>query len=262
MIKRVTLLSSMLLMAISLPASAQFGFGAVPLDEIESVPHTPERLPNGDLNITGFWITPGAMLDTYLGPSGTRTVSSDEKQMNGRSKRGDIPAMKSPYDDMYQNAIDNPVDRGRLCLPAGMPLMMIGVYGLEILQTPDQITITSEWGPYSRRIWMDESHPPLEELNPTFNGHSVGHWDGDTLVVDTIGLREDTPLDPTGIPHSANTRIIERFNMVKPGVLIIDISVEDPDVFVEPWQYSYQFKYKPDFRLQEYVCMENNLIIE
>jgi len=140
--------------------------------------------------------------------------------------------------------------------------MMGGVYGLEILQSFGVIAITSEWGPYTRRIWMNEEHPPVDEINPTFAGHSVGHWEGDTLVVDTIGLHEDYPLHNSGIPHSANTRIVERFNMPKPGVMVLEISIIDPEVFVTPWEYSSTFKYEPDFRIQEYVCTENNRSIE
>ena len=109
---------------------------------------------------------------------------------------------------------------------------------------------------------MDDEHPPVDEINPTFNGHSIGHWEGDTLVVDTIGLREDYPLENSGIPHSANTRIVERYNIVKPGVIVLDITIIDPEVFVTPWEYSSTFKYAPDFRIQEYVCTENNRLIE
>lgn len=248
-----------LLMAISLPVSAQFP--TISIDEMEPVEHEPQRLPNGDLNISGFWITPGGLLDVYHGPSGVSSAPPGTER-NVRRRLTDIPELKPPYEEMYQYAIDNPVDRGLACLHAGMPAMMGGVYGLEIIQTPELIAITSEWGPYTRRIWLNEEHPPVDEINPTFAGHSVGHWEGDILVVDTIGLREDYPLHNSGLPHSTNTRIVERYTMVKPGVMVIEFTIIDPEVFVTPWERSSTFKYEPDFRIQEYVCTENNRSIE
>jgi len=81
-------------------------------------------------------------------------------------------------------------------LSAGMPRMMGMIYGMELLQTPGQITMTSEWQDASRRVWLNRSqHPPADELDPTYAGDSIGHWQGDTLVVDTVGVREDVPLN-------------------------------------------------------------------
>ena len=101
--------------------------------------------------------------------------------------------MKSPYKERYeallkQAAAGTLPDPGALCLPQGMPGMMGAIYGMEILQTPKIIAISSEFKSGTRRIWMDEkTHPPADELDETFVGHSIGRWEGDVLVVDTVG---------------------------------------------------------------------------
>ena len=76
-----------------------------------------------------------------------------------------------------------------------------------------------------------KTHPPAEELDDTYAGHSIGHWEGDTLVVDTVGIREDVPLDRSRIPHSPKVSLVERFSQFSPGVLVNEITIEDPEVF-------------------------------
>ncbi len=145
------------------------------------------------------------------------------------------------------------------CFPPGMPAMMGMVYGMEILQTPKIISITSEWQAATRRIWMDlKEHPPAEELDPTYAGHSIGRWEGDTLVVETVGIREDVALDFSYLPHSPKLKIVERFTQISPGVLVNEITIDDPDLFEEPWKYRLVYLHRPNLRLTEYVCLENN----
>ncbi len=173
---------------------------------------------------------------------------------NTVSRRQDIPRLKSAYREMYDEALSKAAagelpDTVAACLPPGMPRMMTMICGMEILQTPKIISITSEWQAATRRIWMDlDEHPPLEEIDPSYTGHSIGRWEGDTLVVDTIGIREDVSLASGGLPHSPNVRIIERFTQVSPGVLVDEITIEDPDAFEAPWQYERSYVYKPGLR--------------
>ncbi len=258
--KRCKLFALVLTVSLGIPAAAQLPAPA--LESLEGVALSPERLPDGRPNLTGFWVPPGGLLEVYRGPSGVTGLPAGPN--NVPRVRRDIPEMKSPYKERYEQVVARAAaaelgSSTALCLPQGMPAMMGAIYGLEILQTPKIIAITSEWQAFTRRVWMDlKEHPPADELDATYAGHSIGHWEGDTLVVDTVGIREDVPLDSTRIPHSPNAHLIERFTQFSPGVLVNDITIEDPEVFVTPWKYRYLYVYKPDLRLREYVCLENN----
>lgn len=224
---------------------------------------TPARLPDGKPNWTGFWVPLNGLLDVYRGPSG---LDGAARGVNaGPTHDPTMPPMKSPYKEQYDAAFEaakkGPLpNKVALCYPVGMPGMMGMIYGMEILQTPNIYAITSEWQAESRRVWMDlKEHPPLEELDATYDGHSIGHWEGDVLVIDTVGLRPDVPFRAQ-LPyqHSEKTRIIERFSQPSPDILVNEMTIIDPDVFEKPWPRKFTYRYRPDWRLREYVCLENN----
>jgi hypothetical protein len=229
-----------------------------------SGPH-PARLADGKPNWTGFWVPVGGLLDVYRGPNGLEGVPGG-LSVNTPHADPSAPEMKSPYKEELAKLLDKAKsgqslpDKVALCFPPGMPQMMIMVYGMEVLQTPKIIALTSEWQAASRRIWMDlKEHPPADELEDTYTGHSIGHWEGDTLVVDTVGVRTDVPyFSQVPLAHGAHARFIERFHQTAPDVLVDDLTVIDPDVFVKPWLKSYTYHYRSDLRLEEYVCLDNN----
>jgi hypothetical protein len=230
------------------------------------VPPSPKRLPNGKPNWTGFWAPVGGLLEINIGLGGT-AAPSDAAPGSEKLRRppfSDYSALKSPYKEQLEKfgvdaAAGKVADPVALCFPPGMPRMMVMVYGMELLQTRGQITITSEWQAESRRIWLNQpNHPPEGELDPTYAGHSIGHWEGDTLIVDTVGIREDVPVNYTGLPHSKRMHIVEKFTSKKPGFLTDEITIEDPDAFVAPWVEVETYRYRPDQHLEEYECLENN----
>src|SRR5204863_4352274 len=109
-------------------------------------------------------------------------------------------------------------DPNAKCLSAGMPSMMGMAYGMEIQQTKDKITIYGELNDVYRRIFLDGRKPSQKTLDdPTYAGYSTGHWEGDTLVVDTVALRDDSLLD-TFSPHSDQMTVRERIRFIDPGV--------------------------------------------
>lgn len=170
------------------------------------------------------------------------------------------PAYQKAYDEILAKAAaGTPVaDPGALCLPAGMPRVMVMTYPMEILQTPGQVTIIAEWSSQTRRIFTD-GRPHPADPDPTYQGHSIGHWEGDTLVVDTIAVRGDTVFDSTGLGHSEKMRISERIRESAPGVLEDQITVTDPEAFTRPWVVTRKYRRGgPDLQIMEYVCQENN----
>jgi hypothetical protein len=141
------------------------------------------------------------------------------------------------------------------CLPDGMPAMMMGMFPMEVLQTPGQITIIQEAYNQVRRIYMGEKLPPFEDAEPLFWGHSSGKWEGDTLVVETIGIKEDVKFRDA--PHSNQMRIVERIRLLSPTMMEDQVTVTDPVYLEKPWQWRWMYKRMKDYKMLEYVCESN-----
>ena len=142
------------------------------------------------------------------------------------------------------------------CLPDGMPNLMFAIYPLEILQTPGRVTVIEEAFSQVRRIYLGEEQGKIGDVEPGYYGHSVAHWEGDVLVVDTIGIKESVP-GYRDMPHSDQEHITERIRLVAPNILHDDMTVEDPGVLERPWSFSFAYARLPGYKMLEYVC-ENN----
>jgi hypothetical protein len=138
--------------------------------------------------------------------------------------------------------------------------MMNMSYPFEVLYGPDKITIISEESSQVRRIWMDgRKFPAADDLDPTYNGYSIGHWEGNVLVVETRGVRGDTMLTQKGLEHTANLRVIERWREADDKSLKVEITLIDPIQFTQPWTVTktYRRPRRPGEEIMEYVCEEN-----
>jgi hypothetical protein len=141
------------------------------------------------------------------------------------------------------------------CLPDGVPSMMSGPFPLEIVQGETQINIAQEAYSQIRRIYLDKPQVTLDDIELGFYGRSVGEWDGDTLVIDTIGIKDYVRF--RDVPHSSAMRIRERLRLVTPDVLWDEITIEDPAVLEKPWTVTFAYKRMPDYEIIEYVCEDN-----
>jgi hypothetical protein len=144
------------------------------------------------------------------------------------------------------------------CLPPGMPAMMSAAYGMEIMQDEQKITFFSEHQDALRRVYLDGRKPSQQVLSdPTYAGYSTGHWEGDTLVVDTVAITDKSFIDGSS-PHSAKMTVHERIRVVEPGVLEDQITVNDPEALTEPWQAVRRYRKAayPNDQLREFACAE------
>jgi hypothetical protein len=143
------------------------------------------------------------------------------------------------------------------CVPSGLPGSMLQPYPIEILFTPGRVTIVIETYSLVRRIYTDGRALPADP-DPSYQGSSVGKWDGDTLVVETVGiLPETSPLNGiTG--HSDKLKITERIRLTEPDMLEIQTTREDPEVFTEPYTTTARYQRHRDWEIMEYVCAQNN----
>jgi hypothetical protein len=144
------------------------------------------------------------------------------------------------------------------CVPPGLPGIMAQPYPIEVLFTPGMVTVIAEAFMQVRHIYTDgRAHPDDPDL--TFNGNSIGHWEGDTLVVDTVGFTKDTPLGQNmGIRHSDKMHIVERFHLKDPNTLEIATTIDDPEALSKPWSRTIEYARHPDWTLAEYICQQNN----
>ena len=142
------------------------------------------------------------------------------------------------------------------CVPNGMPAIMTQPYPIEFLFTPGKITILIEAYSQWRQIFTDGREHP-EDPDLTFNGHSIGRWEGDTLVVDTVGFTTDTFIG-RGMQHSDQLRIVERMHLRDDDTLEIETTLHDPQALTKPATSTRVYGRHPDWTLAEYVCQQNN----
>jgi hypothetical protein len=178
----------------------------------------------------------------------------------------ELPQLQGKYLESYQawqkiaDANHGEVPRnGSYCRPPGMPgIMMVGQYPIEFLFTPGRVTTHHEAWMQLRSIWTDGRQHP-DDWDPTFYGHSIGHWDGATLVVDTVGIKTVTELR-NGMPHSDKLHVVERIHLAKDdaNTLIDEMLVEDPLALATPWHTVLSYTRARDQDLLEFVCAEND----
>jgi hypothetical protein len=152
------------------------------------------------------------------------------------------------------------------CLPHGMPSWMLMTHNpFELLVTPGRITMLGEVdGNRMRRIYMDgRPHPDDPDL--TLHGHSIGHWEGDTLVVDTVGILPQAYVatsEAAGIPNDGGMHIVERMHLVQPNVLADDMAITAPKVLTETWKTTRLFRRYPErhYEITEGECEQEDLV--
>ena len=142
------------------------------------------------------------------------------------------------------------------CLPAGMPAIMGQPYPMEFLITPGKVTIVIEAYTQVRHIYTDGRTLP-EDPDLKFHGTSVGRWEGDTLVVDTVGFSPLTQLD-RGVSHSEKMRIAERFRLTDPDTMNIETTITDSEALTTPYTTNRTLKRHRNWTIAEYICEENN----
>jgi hypothetical protein len=163
-------------------------------------------------------------------------------------------AMKKDNDEVLAGKIAFTARQS--CMPAGVPNYMLFGGPFYFLQTPKEVLILFEGDQQVRRVYLDVPHS--KNPKPSWYGESVGHYEGDTLVIDTIGLNAKTVVDSYRTPHTEKMHVSERWKMVDEGKNIeVAMTIEDPDTYNQPWQAVRRFR-REQGTLTEEVCAENN----
>src|SRR5215471_9586249 len=156
------------------------------------------------------------------------------------------------------------IDHGKLqfsssssCLPSAIPNFLQDGGPYLIVQARDKIVMIDEAGPVVRHIYLNVPHS--QNVKPSWTGESVGRYEGDTLVVDTIGISTKSLVDRFGTPHTNKLHVVERWSLVEQGSsLRVDVTVDDPDTFYQPWR-TYQLYQRTKRPIEAEICAENNL---
>lgn len=170
-----------------------------------------------------------------------------------------LPWAKKLYDERIdlQRHDDAFPDTNTYCLPSGMPKILTGsAYPMQILHTERQLLMVFEVMNEFRYVYLDRGHDPDADLS--WEGDSVGRWEGDTLVVDTVRLTDRTTIDKIGLPHTTALRVTEHIRLLNPDKLEEIVTIDDPKTFTRPWKVRYTYSRMPaDTKISEYVCNEN-----
>jgi hypothetical protein len=239
------IVTSLTLCLSSTPATAQWiklptaGVPRTPNGDVDLSAPAP-RLSDGTPDLSGVW---GWQPGRYLG-----TIAADLKPDDIAPWARELVAQR-----VERLGKDDPANFG--CLPQGPRMNLFAPIPAKIVQTPKLIVILSEELTY-RQIFLDGRQLPTDP-DPSFMGYSVGRWDGDTLIVETIGFKDRTWLDFSGLPHTEALHITERIRRTRFGHLDIEETIVDPAVFTKPVTVMLGAEYVPDTELLEFVCAEN-----
>ena len=216
------------------------------------IPRTPDGKPNlsapaprtadGKPDISGLWRpSPGMVGDI------ARNL-----------KPGEVPFQ--PWAEaLYKErrATDSKDDPTANCIVGGVPRSDLVGYPFKVLQVPGMVAILYEAVHSYRQIFTDGRKHPADQ-NPSWFGYSVGHWEGDTLVVVTTGFNDKGWLDNAGKPATEHLRVTERFLRKDFGNMDIQITIDDPKAYTKPWTVTQPLAFQPDTELLEYISNENN----
>ena len=208
----------------------------------------PPRTADGHPDLSGFWM-PGATIRDQV--KWLLNFAADMKPQ-------DIPLQpwaRELYNErIANNGKDHP---GVRCWPSGIPEKNNIPDGLKVVQTPDVMIFLHESRTIYRQIFTDGRSLP-KNAQPTWMGYSVGHWEGDTFIVETIGQNGKTWLDMRGLPATESLRVIERFTRPSIGRININVTIDDPKAYTKPWDVQLAWRLVPDTDLIESICEENN----
>jgi hypothetical protein len=228
--------------AVPPPGSAPGKTGTIGLYRNQPLapPGPAPKLADGTPDLSGVW----------LGGGGNDADISNPRGL----KPGEQVVMLPWAEDMVKNRLSKQ-DPEANCLPTGIPRG--SPYPWRILQTPTHYFILFEGNIHSfRQIFMNGKHP--DDPDPTWYGHSVGHWEGNTLVVDTVGFNDKFWFDYKGHPHTEKLHTIERYTRTDLGHMTIEVTIDDPGAYVKPFTTAGKATLMPGAELLEYICQENN----
>jgi hypothetical protein len=225
------------------------------------------RTPDGKITFSGEDGQVGIWTGAF-GGFGTLSAPTPPGEQGGRGGRGggDFTYDDVPLQDwalaLYVDRQTHELEPHARCKASGIARQHQTPYGVEFVEFTDlkRIYLFDNGGPHTfRTIYLDgRNHPADEDLERNGYGHSIGWWEGDTLVVDTIGFDESFWLDRRGLPHTDQLRTLERFTRTNFRTIEYEVTFEDPGALTAPWTGSFNLSFSPGTELFEYICQQAN----
>jgi len=197
-----------------------------------------------------------AMVVSSLGPRAA--MAQGKPDLSGVWKPDKVLSIRAKANALLLNhkATESKRDPDANCTLSGVPRLDLGPKPFKILQSPDEVVLLYQDFTTFRQVFTD-GRPLPQDPQPAWLGYSVGKWDGDTLVVDSIGFNDLTWLDNAGTPHSEALHVTERFHRRDAGHLDIQITIDDPKTFSHPFTVTEHVRLSPNVELTEFICLEN-----
>jgi hypothetical protein len=244
------------LLACALAAfGAQWPVGAQSTADVPAVPRTADGKPD----LSGIWVATGALL-LFEGEEALAAARAADAAAGRPAGNSGEPLPYRPEAEAQRQAflarrgIDDPM---ALCLLTGVPRIKFRPLPFEIVQLKDRVIMLYEIH-HAFRIVPTDGRPHPEDAEPSYLGDSVGRWEGDTLVVDVTSFNDKTWLTGVGTIHTEDLHVVERYTRDSYDTILYEATIEDPAVLTRPWQIRETFRLRPDERLREYECIENN----
>lgn len=220
------------------------------------------RWPDGTINLGAV---PGAS-GLWDGGEPLATIPKNYERVGGRPRPGLVDLQDVPIQPWAQALVDarharfladEPYTR---CKPSPAARSFGTAYGIELLNLPgtQRVYLFQTGGAHSYRVIYTDGRTHPATLKPTAFGHSIGWWDGDTLVIDTIGIDESAWLERWGLPHTDRLHTIERVTRVDFNTLKYELTIDDPGAYSAAWTSGYIKRWNPNQETFEFVCQENN----
>jgi hypothetical protein len=212
---------------------------------------------NGKPDLSGIWQAQGEprAAGTLFG-LGESINSKYFRDILADFKPGEEPMTPAAAEMLREHSKPGVVGPSLICLPDGVPHADLLPEPFKIIQTPGEIVMLYEVETIFRQIYVDGRKLPANP-SPTWLGYSIGAWDGDTLVIDTLGFNDLSWLDARGHDHSEEMRVQERFHRRDYGHMDVTVTVTDPKVFTKPVTISFVEELLPDTDVFEHICSEN-----
>jgi len=238
-----SILAVVIFLATAAPAAAQWLNYPTPdlprsADGKPNLAAPTPRMPDGRPDLSGHWMMNG--LGYVFNILGDAKVEMQPWAREVYAKRSIGFAKDSPDSN---------------CLPPGPNAGLFGMEPVKFVQTKNLLLLLYEGAP-TRQVFLD-GRPLPKDPSPTWMGYSVGHFEGDTLVIDTIGYNDRTWLDITGHPHTEALHVVERFTRLNTGAMKLEMTFDDPKTYSRPWTINVDIGLAPDTELLEFVCNEN-----
>jgi hypothetical protein len=261
---------------LALPAAGHFSHAAAQWINLPTpgIPRTPAGKPDlhapapktsgGKPDLSGMWVPRDERpCDPKIGLFQCSELPITPQLGNfAMNLKGGIPYQPWAAELVKNRAKDaGYVDPHTFCMPINYPRAWAYPETQKIFQTPTQLVILHEFNASYRQIFFDGRKLP-EDMTPAWNGYSVAHWEGDTLVVESAGYRDDSWLDTQGNFFSSQARVTERIRRPNFGSLDIDVTIDDPKVFTKAWTVQLHMKPMVDTEMIEYMCQDNNKDIQ